>query len=41
MPSNLFATAKPNGLDPSRCLAGTLEKLAICPNSRIDSLLLD
>jgi len=36
---SLFATAKLNGLDPARWLAETLEKLPICPNSRIDSLL--
>lgn len=36
---SLFATAKLNGLDPSRWLADTLEKLPTCPNSRIDSLL--
>jgi transposase len=36
---SLFATAKLNGLDPSRWLAETLEKLPTCPNSRIDSLL--
>ncbi|MES2683858.1 MAG: IS66 family transposase [Pseudomonadota bacterium] len=36
---SLFATAKLNGLDPSRWLADTLEKLPTCPNSKIDSLL--
>jgi transposase len=36
---SLFATAKLNGLDPSRWLADTLEKLPTCPNSQIDSLL--
>jgi transposase len=36
---SLFATAKLNGLDPSRWLADTLEQLPTCPNSRIDSLL--
>lgn len=36
---SLFATAKLNGLDPSRWLADTLDKLPTCPNSQIDSLL--
>ena len=36
---SLFATAKLNGLDPARWLADTLEKLATCLNSQIDSLL--
>src|SRR5471030_1158568 len=36
---SLFATAKLNGLDPLRWLAGVLERLPTCPNSQIDSLL--
>lgn len=36
---SLFATAKLNGLDPARWLAGILERLPTCPNSQIDSLL--
>jgi transposase len=36
---SLFATAKLNGLDPTRWLADTLDRLPTCPNSRIDSLL--
>lgn len=36
---SLFATAKLNGLDPSRWLADTLEKLTTCPKSKIDSVL--
>lgn len=36
---SLFATAKLNGIDPTRWLTETLEKLPTCPNSQIDSLL--
>lgn len=35
---SLFATAKLNGLDPTRWLAEMLDKLPSCPSSRIDSL---
>ncbi len=36
---SLAATAKLNGLDPLRWLAGVLERLPTCPNSQIESLL--
>jgi transposase len=36
---SLLGTAKLNGLDPHAWLRDTLEKLPICPNSRIDELL--
>jgi hypothetical protein len=35
----LLGTAKLNGLDPAAWLRDTLEKLPICLNSQIDSLL--